>query len=86
MSRVRQLLLTPVRPGLTPAAVVSRVMTAAGVFTFVAGTLYLPSLNPTQIEAIVVLLLLGILAVSCAAFGQLAILVERIAQQDRPQP
>jgi hypothetical protein len=53
-------------------------MTIVGVFTFLAGALYLPSLAPTRVEMIIVLLLLAAVALLCTAVGQLTAILERL--------
>ena len=79
MTRIRRLFLGRVGPELGSAAVIQPVMTIVGVFTFLAGALYLPSLNPTRIEMIEVLLLLAAVALLCTAVGQLAAIFERLS-------
>ena len=78
MAFLRRLFLTRVGPDLTGAAVIQPVMTGVGVFTFLAGVLYLPSLGPTRVEMIMILLLLAAVALLCHAVGQLAVIVERL--------
>src|SRR5262249_26774250 len=60
---------TPASPG--PRAV-----------TFLAGTLYLPSLGPSRVEMILALLLLAAVALLCAAVGQLAVIIERLERRE----
>ncbi|MBX9579809.1 MAG: hypothetical protein K2X87_05825 [Gemmataceae bacterium] len=82
MSALRRVFVTPVGPELFGAATVRAVFTTTGVCTFLLGTLYLPTLGPTRVELILALLLLAVFAVLCAAFGQLAVLVERLENRD----
>jgi hypothetical protein len=82
MSRLRRLFVTPVGPELFGAGTARAVLTAVGVVTFVLGALYLPSLEPTRMEALLALLLLGVFALLCATLGQLAVLVERLEGRD----
>ncbi|HZZ80053.1 MAG TPA: hypothetical protein VFE62_16185 [Gemmataceae bacterium] len=74
MRVLRRLFLTR----LFGESVVPGVLTAVGVFTFLAGVFYLPSLNPTRMEMMLALLLLAIFAMLCHAVGQLAVLIERL--------
>jgi hypothetical protein len=76
MTILRRLFATPVGPDLFGAAVIQTVMTTIGVFTFLAGAIYLPSLGPTRVEMIVVLLLLAAVALLCTAVGQLTVVLE----------
>ena len=78
MALLRRLFLSRVGPDVSAAAVIQPVMTGVGVFTFVAGVLFLPSLVPTRVEMIFALLLLAIVAMLCHAVGQLAVIVERL--------
>ena len=59
-------------------SVIQVVLTAVGVFTFVAGILYLPSLGPTRMEAFIFMLLLAVFALLCATFGQIVVMAERL--------
>jgi len=59
-------------------SVIQVVLTAVGVFTFLAGILYLPSLGPTRMEGFIFMLLLAVFALLCATFGQLVVLAERL--------
>jgi len=81
-----RLLLTRIRPNLLGASVIAPVLTAVGVFTFLAGVLYLPSLGPTRIEMIQALLLLAGVALLCHAVGQLAVIVERLERREANNP
>lgn len=81
MTILRRLFATPVGPDLFGAAVIQTVMTTIGVFTFPAGALYLPSLGPTRLEMIVVLLLLAAVALLCTAVGQLTAVLERLERR-----
>ena len=82
MGYVRRLFLGRVGPELTSGSVLQPVMTAVGVFTFIAGVLYLPTLAPTRVEMIGLLLLLASVALLCHAVGQLAVIVERLQRRD----
>jgi hypothetical protein len=69
-------------------SVLPGVLTAVGVFTFLAGVLYLPSLAPTRMEMILALLLLAAVAMLCHLVGQVAVLIERLdarAEQNAPR-
>jgi hypothetical protein len=70
-----------VGPDLGSASVIQPILTAVGVFTFLAGALYLPTLAPTRVEMIIILLLLAAVALLCTAVGQLAVVVERLEKQ-----
>jgi hypothetical protein len=65
------------------ASVLPGVLTAVGVFTFLAGVLYLPSLSPTRMEMILALLLLAAVAMLCHLVGQVAVLIERLDGRDQ---
>jgi len=82
MTAVRRLFTRRVGPNLFGAAVVQPTLTAVGVFTFLAGALYLPALGPTRVEAILALLLLAAVALLCTAVGQLAAVLERLEARD----
>jgi uncharacterized membrane protein YhaH (DUF805 family) len=85
MTLLRRLFLTRVGPNLFGTAVIQPTLTMVGVFTFLAGVLYLPSLGPTRVEMILALLLLAAVALLCTAIGQLAVVVERLkARNDKP--
>lgn len=86
MAALRRLFLTPVGPGLSRAAVIQPVLTVTGVGTFLAGALYLPALEPSRVELILVLLLLAAVALLCTAVGQLAVLVERLDDAGKRDP
>ena len=60
------------------AAVMQWLFTSIGVFTFLAGVFYLPTLSPTRVEMILALLLLATVALLCHAVGQLAVVIERL--------
>ena len=81
MTRVRRLIFKRFGPDLVGATVVQPVMTTVGVFTFLAGVLYLPSLAPTRVEMITILLLLAVVALLCHAVGQLAAVLERLERR-----
>ena len=82
MGFLRRLFTSRVGPDLCGAVVIQPVMTAVGVFTFLAGALYLPSLGPTRVEMIVILLLLALVALLCTAVGQLTAILERLKSRD----
>jgi hypothetical protein len=82
MAMLRRLFLTRVGPDVFGASVVQPTLTAVGVFTFLAGALYLPSLGPTRVELILALLLLAVFALLCTAVGQLAVVIERLEVRD----
>src|SRR5262245_35230926 len=85
MALLRRLLFTRVGPNLSAAAVIQPALAVVGVFTFVAGGLYLPSPRPTVVEAVMILLLLAAVALLCTAVGQLSAVLERLdARADRP--
>jgi hypothetical protein len=74
MSLLRRILFTH----LFGESVIQAVLTVVGVFTFIAGILYLPSLGPTRMEAFIFMLLLAVFALLCAILGQLAVVAERL--------
>jgi hypothetical protein len=78
MTAIRRLFTARVGPDLTRAAVMQPTLTAVGVFTFLAGALYLPSLGPTRVEMILALLLLAAVALLCTAVGQLTAVLEKL--------
>jgi hypothetical protein len=78
MSLLRRLFFSRVGPNLFGSTVIAPVLTAVGVFTFIAGVLYLPALAPTRVEMIMLLLLLAAVALLCTAVGQLTVIVERM--------
>jgi hypothetical protein len=82
MALPRRLFTARVGPELCGAAIIQPVMTIVGVFTFLAGALYLPSLAPTRVEMIIVLLLLAAVALLCTAVGQLTAILERLNRRD----
>jgi len=86
MKLLRRLFQTRVGPDLLGASVLAPVFTAVGVFTFIAGVLYLPSLVPTRVEMIVILLLLAAVALLCHAVGQLAVIAERLGPRRDKRP
>jgi hypothetical protein len=83
---LRRLFLTRVGPNLFGASVIEAVLTTVGVFTFLAGVLYLPSLGPTRVETILALLLLAAVALLCHAVGQLAVIAERLERREADKP
>jgi drug/metabolite transporter (DMT)-like permease len=78
MTLLRRLFARRVGPNLFGASIVQPVLTGVGVFTFLAGVLYLPYLGPTRVEMILALLLLAAVALLCTAVGQLATIIERL--------
>jgi hypothetical protein len=86
MTRFRRLFLARVGPNLFGASVVQPVLTAVGVFTFLAGALYLPALGPSRVELVLVLLLLAAVALLCTAVGQLAVVIERLDRRADKAP
>jgi hypothetical protein len=70
-------------PNIFGASVIQAILTIVGVFTFLAGAMYLPSLGPTRVEMILTLLLLAVLALLCTAVGQLAVVIERLDRNDK---
>jgi hypothetical protein len=76
MRLLRRMFLGRIGPDLFRASVVQPVLTGIGVFTFLAGVLYLPSLGPSRVEGIICLLLLAVLALLCASRGQLVAVAE----------
>jgi hypothetical protein len=84
MTLLRRLLSSRVATNPFRASVIQPLLTAIGVFTFLAGVLYLPSLDPTRIELILALLLFGVFALLCTAVGQLAAAIERLDGRNEP--
>jgi hypothetical protein len=82
MTLLRRLLFSRVVPNLFAASVIQPLLTAIGIFTFLAGALYLPSLDPTRIQFIMGLLLLGVFALLCTSVGLLAKIVARLETRD----
>jgi hypothetical protein len=82
MTLLRRLFLTRVGPNLFGASVLQSVLTTVGVFTFLAGVLYLPYLGPTRVEMILALLLLAAVALLCHVVGQLAVIAERLERRE----
>jgi hypothetical protein len=83
MALLRRWFLTRVGPSLFEASVIQPVMTFVGVFTFLAGVLYLPSLAPTRLEMIQTLLLLAAVACLCHVVGQLTVVIERLNERGK---
>jgi hypothetical protein len=83
MSAIWRLFTRPVVSRSFGASALQGVLTSVGVFTFLAGAFYLPSLGPTRIEAIFALLLLGIFALMCTAVGQLTVILERLTAREK---
>src|SRR4051812_26438754 len=81
----RRLLSARIGPELSAASVIQPVMTGVGVFTFLAGALYMPTLAPTRVEMILMMLLLATAAMLCHAVGQLAVIAERLERRG-PSP
>jgi hypothetical protein len=77
MSLLRRFFTQKVGLVLGSAAVVPPVITAEGVFPFLAGSLDLPTLEPTKVELMILLLLLASVALLCHAVVQLAIILAR---------
>jgi len=83
---IRRLFTARFGPNLLGAAVIQPVLTGVGVFTFLAGVLYLPSLGPTRVEGILALLLLATVALLCTVVGQLAAVLERLNVGRQAEP
>lgn len=83
MTLLRRILFARFGPDTCGAAVIQPVLTFIGVFTFLAGVLYLPTLGPTRIEMILALLLLAIMALLCTAVGQLTAVLEKLEDRSR---
>lgn len=81
MNRLRRLFSTP----LLSESIVTPVLTGIGVFTFLAGIFYLPSLGPTRMESFLFMLLLAIFALLCATLGQLLVVAQRLEQNAKKQ-
>jgi len=77
MTFLRRLFLGRIGPTISSASVIQLILTGVGVFSFLAGVLYMPTLAPTRVEMFLLLLLLAIFALLCTAVGQLAVLTER---------
>lgn len=86
MGFLSRLFRARVGPELSGASVIQPVLTVVGVFTFLAGALYLPVLAPTRVEMIMILLLLASVALLCTAVGQLAVIVERLERRPDRAP
>ena len=85
MTLLHRVLFSRVAPNLFAASVVQPLLTAIGVFTFLAGALYLPSLEPTRMQLIMGFLLLGVFALLCTSVGLLAKIVARLESQNDKQ-
>jgi hypothetical protein len=83
MNLLRRLCSVRVGPDILGASFLQGVLTVVGVFTFLAGVLYLPSLEPTRMEAMLFLLLLAVVALLCATLGQLGVVAERLERVAR---
>lgn len=81
MSRVRALLTTAVLPTGAEPYLVRGVLTGVGVVAFLLGVLFLPALAPTRVELFILLLLLAVFALGCAAVGQLAVVVHLLEKR-----
>jgi hypothetical protein len=81
MTLLRRLFFTRMGPDLFGASGIQTILTIVGVFTFLAGAMYLPSLGPTRMEMILALLLLATVALLCTAVGQLAVVIERLEER-----
>lgn len=86
MSAIRRILSARFGTSTPAAAVIQAVMTVVGMFTFIAGVLYLPTLAPTRVEAILLLLGLAAVALLCTAVGQLAVVIERLDSRAKSPP
>jgi drug/metabolite transporter (DMT)-like permease len=87
MTAIRRILSARVGSKVSAASVIQAVLTAVGVFTFIAGVLYLPTLAPSRVEMFLMLLGLAAVALLCTAVGQLAVVIERLdARRDTPPP
>lgn len=82
MSLIRRLFTRRVGPDVLGASVLCPLMTGIGVFTFLAGALYLPTLGPTRLEMIFGLLLLAAVALLCTAVGQLTAVLEKLEKRE----
>lgn len=78
MRLLRRLMFARVGPDLFAASTIQAILTAIGVFTFVAGAMYLPYIRPSRVEMFVLLLLLAAVALLCHIAGQFAVLIERL--------
>jgi hypothetical protein len=63
-------------------SVVRPLLTAIGLFTFLAGGFYLLTLEPTRMQLIMGILLLAVFALLCTAVGQLATAIDRLDVRD----
>jgi hypothetical protein len=81
MKLLRRLFVTRIVPTEFEASLIQVVLTIVGVFVFLAGVLYLPSLNPTRLQMILALLLLAAVALLCTAVGQLTVALERLGRR-----
>jgi hypothetical protein len=79
--KLPRLFLTRIVPTQLEASLIQVALTIVGVFVFLAGVLYLPSLNPTRVQMILALLLLAAVALLCTAVGQLTIVLERLGRR-----
>jgi hypothetical protein len=86
MALLRRLFLAQIGPDLLGASVLGPVLTAVGLFTFLAGVLYLPSLAPTRVEMILALLLLAAVALLCHVAGRLEVIAERLERRGADGP
>jgi hypothetical protein len=80
MKLLRRLFVARIVPTEFEASLIQVVLTIVGVFVFLAGVLYLPSLNPTSVQMILALLLLAAVALLCTAVGQLTVVLERLGR------
>jgi hypothetical protein len=86
MTLLRRLFFGRIGPDVSSAAIIQPIMTAIGVFTFIAGVLYLPTLAPSRVEMIGLLLLLALFAMMSHAVGQIAVIVERLNRREDKSP
>ena len=85
MSRLRRLFTTPLIPEHTGPYLIRAVLTGVGVFTFLFGTFGLQYLEPTRVEAILALLLLGVFAMASAGLGHLVVIADLLERQAAPR-
>lgn len=81
MCAVRRLLTARIESKYSSASVLQAVLTTVGVITFVAGVLYLPTLGPSRVEAILAYLLLATVTLGCTAVGQLGVVIEKLEKK-----
>ena len=86
MLTLRRLMSARVGPDVSGASVIQTVLTTVGVFTFLAGVLYLPTLAPSRVETFLLLLGLAAVALLCTAVGQLAVVIEKLDARAAKRP